>query len=139
MNTPFHLALPCKSISNTRKFYIETLGAEEGRNSDKWLDINLFGHQLTFTKAGNYDFNFKNYKLNDQILPAFHFGVIIDIDTWGKTYTDLLTKDIEITTESTFLENKIGEHVSFFVTDPNGYKVEFKSFKKSKEIFETNN
>lgn len=138
MHTPFHLALPCNSITNTRKFYIETLGAKEGRNSNKWLDINLFGHQLTFTKAGNFDFNFKSYKLNDQILPSFHFGVIVDIDTWGKAYANLLAKDFEITTKSTFLENKTGEHVSFFVTDPNGYKVEFKSFKIAEEIFKTN-
>ncbi len=43
--------------------------------------------------------------------------------------------DMEVTTEVTFLEDKAGEHISFFVTDPDGYKVEFKSFKNEDEIF----
>ena len=135
MKTPFHLSLPCKNIENTKAFYLNILGAERGRNTDTWLDVNLFGHQLTFTEAGDFDFNFKSYRFNDQILPSFHFGIIVDVDTWGKTYSRLLSENLDVTTEATFLENKVGEHLSFFVTDPNGYKVEFKSFKNNNEIF----
>jgi len=137
MNTPFHLALPCNNVEITGDFYVYNLGAKRGRSTENWVDINLFGHQLTFTKAGGFKFDFKNYRLNDQILPAFHFGVIVDVDTWGKTYSRLLAKDLDVTTEVTFLENKIGEHLSFFVTDPNGYKIEFKSFKNDVEIFDS--
>ena len=43
--------------------------------------------------------------------------------------------ELEITTEVLYFEKKIGEHLSFFVKDPNGFKVEFKSFKDSDEIF----
>jgi extradiol dioxygenase family protein len=137
--TPFHLSLPCKDIEKTKDFYVFTLGAKQGRSRDKWLDINLFGHQITFTETGDFNFNFKNYRLNDQILPSFHFGIIIDVDTWGKMYSRLFEKDLEITTEATFLESKIGEHLSFFVTDPDGYQLEFKSFKNDDEIFTTEN
>lgn len=135
MKTPFHLSLPCLDIQKTKNFYVYTLGAKQGRDTDSWIDINLFGHQLTFTEAGDFKFNFKNYRLNDHILPSFHFGVIVDVDTWGKLYSRLLMKDLDVTTEVTFLENKIGEHLSFFVTDPDGYQVEFKSFKNDDEIF----
>ena len=137
IKTPFHLSLPCADIKKTKDFYVFTLGAKQGRNADKWLDINLYGHQLTFTETGDFNFNFKNYRLNDQILPSFHFGVIVDVDTWGKLYSRLFVKEIEITTETTFLENKIGEHLSFFITDPDGYQIEFKSFKDDSEIFAT--
>jgi extradiol dioxygenase family protein len=137
--TPFHLSLPCKDKEKTKDFYVFTLGAKQGRSRDKWLDINLFGHQITFTETGDFNFNFKNYRLNDQILPSFHFGIIVDVDTWGKMYSRLFEKDLEITTEATFLENKIGEHLSFFVTDPDGYQLEFKSFKNDDEIFITEN
>ncbi|WP_111684556.1 VOC family protein [Winogradskyella tangerina] len=137
MKTPFHLALPCEDIDITKDFYVFTLGAKSGRSSDNWIDINLFGHQITFTKVGDFEFNYKNYRFGEHILPSFHFGVIVDTETWGKTYSRLLSKNLEVTTEATFLEHKIGEHLSFFITDPNGYKIELKSFKNINEIFET--
>ena len=139
IKTPFHLSLPCENIEKTKDFYVFTLGVKQGRSTGKWLDINLFGHQLTFTEAGAFNFNFKNYRLNNQILPSFHFGVIVDVDFWGKMYSKLITMDLEVTTEATFLENKIGEHLSFFITDPNGYQLEFKSFKNDAEMFTTEN
>jgi len=135
MKAPFHLSLPCANIEDTKDFYVFILGAKQGRSTDKWLDINLFGHQLTFTQAGKFDFNFKNYRFNNHILPSFHFGVIIDAETWGKIYSRLLVKNVDVTTEVTFLENKTGEHLSFFITDPDGYQIEFKSFKNPEEIF----
>ncbi len=131
----FHLALPCEDLEQTKEFYIYKLGAKLGRYTDNWTDINLYSNQITFTKAGDFNFDFKNYRLGEQILPSFHFGVIIDVETWGKLYSRLFSMDLEVTTEVTFFENKIGEHLSFFVKDPNGYMVEFKSFKDHREIF----
>ncbi|MFD2562842.1 VOC family protein [Aquimarina rubra] len=131
----FHLALPCEDLEVTKDFYISKLGASLGRHTDTWIDINLYGNQITFTKAGNFNFDFKNYRLGDQILPSFHFGVIVNVQVWGTLYSRLFSMDLEVTTEATFFENKVGEHLSFFVKDPNGYMVEFKSFKDHGEIF----
>lgn len=135
MKAAFHLALPCDDIRKVEDFYVNKLGATKGRGTDTWVDINLFGNQLTFTSAGSFNFDFKSYRLSGQVLPSFHFGVIVDTETWGKLYTKLFSMDMEVTTEVTFLEDKAGEHISFFVTDPDGYKVEFKSFKNEDEIF----
>lgn len=135
MKAVFHLALPCKNIEATKEFYTNILGATQGRKADKWTDINLYGNQLTFTEAGTFSFDFKNYKLGNNILPSFHFGVIISVDEWDKLYTKLFKSNQEVTTEVTFMQNKIGEHLSFFITDPNGYMIEFKSFKNHKEVF----
>ena len=49
--TPFHLSLPCKSISKTRRFYVEVLGTREGRATSGWIEIDLMGNQITFTNA----------------------------------------------------------------------------------------
>ncbi|RED45981.1 VOC family protein [Seonamhaeicola aphaedonensis] len=136
MNAKFHLALPCKDISETRKFYTEVLGMPLGRHTETWLDVNLYGNQITFTKSGDFNFNFKDYRLGDHVLPSFHFGVIVDTDYWGELYTKLFQdSNLEVTTEVSFMEHKIGEHLSFFVKDPNGYMIEFKSFKSAREIF----
>jgi hypothetical protein len=137
MTVKFHLALPCSDIEKTRDFYVFVLGAKQGRSTNTWLDINLFGNQLTFTEAGSFNFDFKNYRLNGELLPSFHFGIIVDSDTWGKLYTRLLEKNLEVTPVATFLESKTGEHVSFFIKDPDGYNIEFKHFKYAEEIFST--
>ena len=137
MDTKFHLALPCKNIEETKTFYVDIIGAEIGRSTENWLDINLFGNQLTFTQTGDFSFDFKNYKLDDYVLPSFHFGVIVSVNIWGKLYSRLFQMDLEVTTEATFMQEKKGEHLSFFVLDPNGFMVEFKSFKNPSEIFES--
>jgi extradiol dioxygenase family protein len=132
---PFHLALPCRSISVTRDFYVDILGAEMGRRTTQWLDINLFGNQITFTKSGPFNFNFKSYKFEDTVLPSFHFGIIIDKETWLSLYANLSNSEYEVTQEVVFLKDKKGEHRSFFVEDPKGYRVEFKCFNQQKHVF----
>lgn len=135
MNHLFHLSLPCNSIVGTKKFYVDTIGASLGRYANNWVDINLFGHQVTFTQVGKFDFTNPNYAFEGKVLSSFHFGIILDIDTWRQIYSRLTNKNLELTTQTTFLKNKPGEHLSFFVKDPNGYMLEFKSFKDTAEIF----
>ncbi len=135
MKMQFHLALPCEDIEKTKDFYVYTLGGKQGRSTDSWIDINLYGNQLTFTEAGAFHFNYKNYRLGGEVVPSFHFGVIVDVALWGKLYSKLFSMNLEVTTETTFFPDKTGEHLSFFVKDPNGYMVEFKSFKNPNEVF----
>jgi extradiol dioxygenase family protein len=137
MKAPFHLALPCNNIEDTRDFYINILGANPGRGTKTWQDIDLYGNQLTFTEAGSFNFNFKSYRFNGQLLPSFHFGIIVDRETWKTVYARLLKLELESTVEATFLESKAGEHLSFFLKDPNDYQIEFKSFKNAEDIFST--
>lgn len=135
MENLFHLSLPCTDVEDTKKFYIEIVGAILGRHSNNWVDVNLFGHQITFTQAGKFNFNNPNYVFEGKILPSFHFGIILDIDTWGTMYSKLNKLKLELVNQATFLKNKPGEHLSFFVKDPNGYMLEFKSFKEPKQVF----
>ncbi|MCL8007030.1 VOC family protein [Gelidibacter japonicus] len=135
MATQFHLALPCVSINKTRLFYKDMLGAEIGRSSVKWADINLFGNQITFTECGPFKFESKSYNFNGDILPSFHFGVILKKEEWDNMLDALKSKNASIVSQVKFLENKTGEHQSFFVKDPNDFTVEFKCFTKSSDIF----
>lgn len=111
---PFHLSLPCRSISKTEDFYVDVIGAGLGRHSPRWLDIDLFGNQITFTRSGTFKFDYKSYRFEDSVLPSFHFGVIVDREVWDKIYHRLSASEYGITTEVTFLRDKTGEHVSFF-------------------------
>ena len=117
---------------------MNSLQADLGRNTNNWVDINLFGNQITFTNSGDFNFEFNNYRLEDNILPSFHFGVIVDIDKFDELYSSLLKKEENESIKNTFMKDKIGEHLSFLVKDPNGYMIEFKCFKNQDEIFKVN-
>jgi len=137
MEIKFHLALPCRDIGETRTFYRDVIRAGLGRSAEKWLDVDLFGNQLTFTESGSFNFEYYGYRLEDHILPSFHFGAIVPLDIWNSLYSRLLGLDLEMGAKATFMKERSGEHLSFFVKDPNGYMVEFKSFKNSAQIFST--
>ena len=48
MEAKFHLALPCDDLEATKDFYLNVLEARLGRQAKNWVDIDLFGNQLTF-------------------------------------------------------------------------------------------
>ncbi|ULC60134.1 bleomycin resistance protein [Flaviramulus sp. BrNp1-15] len=128
------MSLPSMSIRETKTFYT-SIGASLGRTTQSWIDVNLFGHQITFIKAGKFNFNNPNYVFEGKILPSFHFGIILDLKTWETIHAKLKSQNLNLVTESTFLKDKVGEHTSFFIKDPNDYLLEFKSFKNSKDMF----
>lgn len=131
------MSLPCLDVKETKAFYTNSIGASLGRTAEHWADVNLYGHQITFIQADKFNFNSPNYVLEGKILPSFHFGVIVDVDTWGELYTKLSKSDLEVVTQTTFLKDKTGEHLSFFINDPNNYMIEFKSFKNINDMFST--
>ncbi|NVK53488.1 MAG: bleomycin resistance protein [Flavobacteriaceae bacterium] len=135
MKALFHLSLPCIGIERTKNFYVNILGATIGRNTQQWIDIDMFGHQITFTKSGDYQFNYKSYKFGNNVLPSFHFGVILEKQIWKDLYTKLVDAKIIFIDTTVFLEEKNGMHSSFFVKDPNGYIVEFKCFEAIETMF----
>ncbi|MFG6685698.1 VOC family protein [Mariniflexile sp. HNIBRBA6329] len=135
MGASFHMSLPCLSVKGTESFYVDNVGASLGRKTQNWVDINLFGNQITFIKAEKFSFNSPNYVFEGKILPSFHFGIIVDLKEWEQVYERLKNQKLDLVTQATFLEGKAGEHVSFFIKDPNDYMLEFKSFKNSESIF----
>ena len=58
MKTTFHLSLPCLDVEETRNFYGGIEGVRFGRSSTNWLDVDLYGHQLTFNASGRFSFEY---------------------------------------------------------------------------------
>lgn len=106
-----------------------------GRYAEKWLDVDIFGDPLTFAQSGNFHCDFKNYRLENHILPSFHFGAIVPGNVWEGLYSRISGLELESPGEATFLEDGPGGHISFFVKDPNGFMVGPKRFRDAKEIF----
>ncbi|MBW2936893.1 VOC family protein [Aureisphaera sp. CAU 1614] len=137
MEHKFHISLPCRHIDATEKFYTQIIGASCGRKSQNWVDINLFGHQMTFSKSGTFKFTYPSYSFEKTVLPSFHYGIILPNENWKKLYKKMKAEDFLHIDETKFLAGKPGEHKSFFLRDPNGYIIEFKCFKNPESAFES--
>lgn len=133
MENRFHISLPCLSTKATKDFYCNVVGAQVGRRAEKWVDIDLFNHQITFIKSGKFKFDYANYSFENTVLPSFHFGLILSDIEWKNLYKKL--KSIVHIDVTHFLKGSNGEHQSFFLKDPNGYVIEFKCFKEKDTIF----
>lgn len=137
MSYPFHISLPCRHIEATRKFYTQILGAKVGRSTQNWIDIDLHGHQLTFTNSGKFHFDYPNYSFEKTVLPSFHFGVLLPASIWQPLYDRMKSEAFVYIDKTEFLKGKSGEHKSFFLRDPNGYIIEFKCFSDSDAVFDS--
>ena len=135
-NNRFHLAFPVHDLELSKDFYIKVLSCKLGRESNKWVDFNLYGHQLV-AHLSPEDCN--NHKLNivdgDQI-PSFHFGLILEWDEWEKLYKSLKSIKMKFLINPKIrFQNQSGEQGTFFIKDPSGNVIEFKSFKDFNCIF----
>lgn len=133
---PFHLAFPVLNLDEAIDFYTKILGCKIGRSTDKWVDFNFFGHQIT-AHLGNREekVTIKNY-VDDKNVPVRHFGIILLWNDWKKFSHDLKNKNIEFIIEPYIrFKGEIGEQATLFIADPSKNFLEFKSFKNKKMIF----
>ena len=134
---PFHLAFPVNNINNAKKWYTEILGCTVGRESDNWIDFNLYGHQIVAHKSNNLNMHETNEVDGDNI-PVRHFGVILKINDWKKLVEklDKCNTDYIVKPHKRFSDKK-GEQYTLFIKDPSGNALEFKAFRNDNMIFES--
>ena len=134
--TPFHLAIPVDDVAKARVFYTQTLGFEEGRSSDHWVDYNFFGHQLVIHYKPKEEAEIYTNPVDGKEVPVPHFGVVLDWEQfWG--FADVLkAAAIEfIIPPYIRFEGEVGEQATLFFKDPCGNALEFKSFKDMTQLF----
>lgn len=135
--SPFHLAIPVDDLDAARRFYGEVLGCPEGRSSARWVDFDLFGHQLVVHLAGGRSARDAgdNPVDGDQV-PVPHFGVVLDWEAWEPFVTRLRTHRVEFVIEPRVrFEGLAGEQRTMFFRDPAGHALEFKSFRNPDQLF----
>ncbi|MEQ8625395.1 MAG: VOC family protein [Vicingaceae bacterium] len=137
MLTPFHLAIPVADLELCRIFYRETLGFEEGRSSDHWVDFNFFGHQFVIhlDKTLKKKDNVAN-PVDGKNVPIPHFGVVLKWDDWEKLADRLRKLNVEFIIEPYIrFKGEAGEQATLFFLDPERNALEFKAFKNLKQVF----
>ena len=140
MNTsvsPFHLAIPVHNLQTCRAFYRDTLGCEEGRSSDHWVDFNFFGHQLVIHyKPKEESSELHTNAVDGKDVPVPHFGVVLDWDVFQKFAENLKSRNIQFVIEPYIrFEGLVGEQATMFFYDPSGNALEFKAFKDIGQLF----
>ena len=125
---PFHLAIPVKEITETRFFYRDILGCEEGRSSDHWVDFNFFGHQLVLHIDSSKANILNENSVDGKSVPVPHFGVHLDRAIFDKIRDNLKTNKIKYLDEPyTRFKNKKEQQETFFIKDPHGNILELKT------------
>jgi hypothetical protein len=69
-------------------------------------------------------------------VPTFHFGVVLDWPTWEALAARLTARGLEFIIEPYVrFKGEAGEQGTFFIKEPSGNGVEFKSFKDMGQLF----
>ena len=134
---PFHLAFPVDDLEKTREFYTKILGCIEGRSSDRWIDFDMYGHQVVAHLVDDLDQVATNVVDGDDV-PSSHFGVILEMEQWNQLADNLVKLGIEFIIEPHIrFKGEPGEQATMFFLDPCGNAIEFKAFKSDDMIFAT--
>ncbi len=135
--SPFHLAIPVHDIAAARAFYGGIFGCAEGRSADSWVDFDLFGHQLVaHLDASARPHVAVSNAVDGHDVPVPHFGVVLAWDEWHALVGRLRAAGLHFVIEPHVrFRGQIGEQATFFVYDPSGNALEFKSFQDRTQLF----
>jgi hypothetical protein len=130
---PFHIAFPVDDLDAARRFYGSVLGCPEGRSSERWIDFDLFGHQivahLKTKSAASSERAAGSNTVDGHEVPIPHFGVVLAPAQWKQLAERVRTAGVQFLIEPyTRFEGQIGEQSTMFFLDPAGNALEFKSF-----------
>ena len=78
----FHLAFPVKDLNTTKDFYKKIFNCKVGRESENWVDFNLYGHQIVAHLAPQECSDVNLNKVDKDRIPVRHFGVILEWHEW---------------------------------------------------------
>lgn len=116
----FHLSLSVSDLAAARAFYETTLGAQVGRVTEHWIDLWLFGAQLTA------------YQRPAAVPPqpyrnGLHFGAVVDWNVWQTLGDRLQEAGVPFRLSPTV--DVAGDTAKMMVADPDGYLIEIKAYR----------
>ena len=133
---PFHLAFPVTDLEKTLDFYENLLGCKVGRSSERWIDFNFWGAQISAHLTEEPIVEPAANPVDGKQVPIKHFGAILKIDEWRVLSEKLKNHGIDFIIEPYVrFEGEVGEQATMFFLDPSGNALEFKAFKDEAMIF----
>ena len=135
---PFHLAFPVHDLNLCRAFYGDLIGCKEGRSAARWIDFDFFGHQISAHLRDPVAEHLATNQVDGDHVPTRHFGAILPWSQWEHLADRFRTQawPFRIPPKIRFA-GQPGEQGTFFVDDPSGNCLEFKTFRQKSDIFST--
>ena len=132
----FHLAFPVDDLAAARRFYGELLGCKEGRSSEAWIDFEFHGHQIVAHLAPEECAAAQTGSVDGKQVPVRHFGLLLDWDDWDALADRFRAAGVDFVIEPYVrFAGQAGEQGTFFVRDPAGNALEFKTFRDDSQVF----
>ena len=123
----FHLAFPCRDVTEAVDFY-RALGCSAGRQNEHAGIIDFFGHQIVAHRA-------PDVAEQRGIYPR-HFGVIVDVAAIDRIEAALSEVAPDRTVRALRFADTPLEHHSLQSRDPSGNVLEFKAYAHPAAIFD---
>lgn len=133
---PFHLAFPVHDLAAARAFYGGLLGCPEGRSADRWIDFDLYGHQIVAHLSDDARAAEASNPVDGHDVPVPHFGVVLTMADWQALADRLQAAGVRfgIAPHIRF-QGEVGEQATMFFRDPSGNALEFKAFADDAMLF----
>ena len=117
MEPVFHLSISVSDLDRTRRFYEQAFGAKIGRRTASWIDIWLFGIQLTA------------YQRPGAVTPspfreAQHFGATVAWSDWPNIVATAAACAGGYACDPVMGDDR----AKAMVADPDGYLIELKAY-----------
>ncbi len=136
MKNLFHLAFPVHDLAAARAFYGGILGCPEGRSSERWIDFDLYGHQIVAHLAEDSAGVRASNSVDSDDVPVPHFGIVMPMDDWRELAERLRASGVEFVIEPKIrFADEVGEQATMFFLDPSGNALEFKAFADFSQVF----
>lgn len=133
---PFHVAFPVYNLEETRRFYSDVLGCKIGRSAERWIDFDLYSHQISAHLVDEHQKAIKTNPVDGKNVPVLHWGVILTMEQWDTLAERLKKHGIKFIIEPYIrFKGEVGEQATMFFLDPSGNALEFKAFKNDASIF----
>src|SRR5690606_27864571 len=91
--------IPVDDLAAAREFYCGLLGCETGREAEKWIDINFYGHQLSVHLKPEEVGKVEGNEVDGKKVPCRHFGVVLEWNEWQKLADKLKKANVEFIIE----------------------------------------
>lgn len=131
----FHLAAPIRDKEEARRYYRDVLGCTVGREADRWIDFDFFGHQLSLHVCNEPE-SLATNQVDGKDVPVRHFGAVLEWQAWNALKDRLVKAKTEFVIDPYLrFEGEAGEQATMFFLDPSGNALEFKSFRDPAQLF----
>jgi extradiol dioxygenase family protein len=114
----FHLAFPVSDLRTSERFYVDQLGARIGRRRADWMDVLLWGHQITLHLSPG--------DVRREQGPR-HFGVVLPWSEW-ESLAERNDVEFFIGPELRHVDTP-REQAKLYLEDPDGYILEIKAYR----------